>query len=195
MPFSSLPGAIRARGFPRQIVPLFTYLLCGWGLLLSAGCNSAESQDSAAGEVGSSSAAMAGGGSSASTQERLPPPGEAWVIFGTDTVHAEVARSPEERERGLMYRTELAKGRGMIFIFPDAQTRSFWMKDTLIPLDIAYMDATLRIIDIQGMEPQTLDLHPSAQPAAFALEVPLGWFAEVGIEVGGEARMVFGPGR
>ena len=93
-----------------------------------------------------------------------------------------------------MYRSQLLPGRGMIFIFPEAQTRSFWMKDTLIPLDIAYMDANLRIVDIQAMEPQTLDLHPSARPAAFALEVPMGWFAEVGIEVGAEARLVFGPG-
>ena len=129
-----------------------------------------------------------------STQERLPPPGQAWVVFGTDTVHAEVARTYEERERGLMYREELAKGHGMIFVFPDAQTRSFWMKNTFIPLDIAYLDAELRIIDIQAMEPENLDSHPSALPAMFALEVPLGWFEEVGIAVGDQARIVFGPG-
>jgi len=129
-----------------------------------------------------------------SGQERLPPPGQAWVIFGTDTVQAEVARSFEEREQGLMFRENLAKGRGMLFVFPDAQVRSFWMKNTFIPLDIAYLDAELRIVDIQAMEPESLDSHPSSLPAMLALEVPLGWFAEVGISVGGQAQVVFGPG-
>ena len=127
-------------------------------------------------------------------QERLPPPGQAWVIFGTDTIQAEVARSFEEREQGLMYRESLAKGRGMLFVFPDAQIRSFWMKNTFIPLDIAYLDAKLTIVDIQAMEPESLDSHPSASPAMLALEVPLGWFEEVGIAVGDQARIVFGPG-
>ncbi len=129
-----------------------------------------------------------------SDQERLPPPGQAWVIFGTDTIQAEVARSFEEREQGLMYRESLAKGRGMLFVFPDAQIRSFWMKNTFIPLDIAYLDAKLSIVDIQAMEPESLDSHPSASPAMLALEVPLGWFEEVGIAVGNQARIVFGPG-
>ncbi len=93
-----------------------------------------------------------------------------------------------------MYRESLAKGSGMLFVFPDAQTRSFWMKNTFIPLDIAYLDAELRIVDIQAMEAESLESHPSALPAMFALEVPLGWFAEVGIAVGDGARVVFGPG-
>ncbi len=131
---------------------------------------------------------------SLSGQERLPPPGHAWVIFGADTVQAEVARTPEEREQGLMYRESLMKGRGMLFVFPDSQIRSFWMKNTFIPLDIAYLDAELRIVDILAMEPQSLDPVPSGLPAMFALEVPLNWFAEMGIAVGTQARLVFGPG-
>jgi uncharacterized membrane protein (UPF0127 family) len=131
---------------------------------------------------------------SLSGQERLPPPGQAWVIFGADTVRAEVARTPEERERGLMYRESLAKGRGMLFVFPEAQLRSFWMKDTFIPLDIAYLDADLRIVDILPMEPQDTEPTASTRPAMFALEVPMGWFAEEGIAVGAQARLVFGPG-
>jgi len=129
-----------------------------------------------------------------SDQERLPPRGEAWVIFDSDTVRAEVARTPEEREQGLMFRESLEEGRGMLFIFPDAQTRSFWMRNTLIPLDIAYIDENLRIVDIQAMTPQTEDPHPSAEPAMFALEVPQGWFRERGIDVGSAARLVLGPG-
>ena len=129
-----------------------------------------------------------------STQERLPPPGQAWVILETDTVQAEVARTPEQREQGLMYREDLPGGKGMLFVFPDVQIRSFWMKNTFIPLDIAYLDADLRIVDIRAMEPESLDSHPSSSPAMFALEVPLGWFAEKGIAVGDQARVVFGPG-
>jgi len=127
-------------------------------------------------------------------QEQLPPPGHAWVIFGADTVLAEVARTPTERERGLMYRESLDKGKGMFFVFPDAQIRSFWMSNTFIPLDIAYLDPELRIVDIKAMEPETLESVPSVAPAQFALEVPQGWFAEMGIGVGAVAKVVFGPG-
>ena len=127
-------------------------------------------------------------------QERLPPPGEAWVIIGRDTVSVELARTPAEREQGLMNREDLPEGRGMLFVFPDAQHRSFWMRNTFIPLDIAYIDENLRIIDIQSMEPETEDGHPSTHPAMFALEVPGGWFARMGIEVGAQSQVIFGPG-
>jgi uncharacterized membrane protein (UPF0127 family) len=128
------------------------------------------------------------------SQERLPPPGHAWVIFQADTVEAEVARTEAERAQGLRYRESLAKGKGMLFVFADSQIRSFWMKNTFIPLDIAYLDAELRIVDIQAMEPESTTSLPSALPAMFALEVPLGWFEEMGISVGARARLVFGPG-
>lgn len=127
-------------------------------------------------------------------QERLPPPKQAWVIFGADTVQAEVARTADERAQGLMYRESLAMGMGMLFVFPDSQIRSFWMKNTFIPLDIAYLDAEFRIVDIKAMEPENTTSLPSTLPAMFALEVPLGWFEEMGISVGDQARLVFGPG-
>jgi uncharacterized membrane protein (UPF0127 family) len=109
-------------------------------------------------------------------------------------VGVELARTPDQREQGLMYRESLPPGRGMLFVFEDAQIRSFWMRNTFIALDIAYIDENLRIIDIQAMEPESDDPHPSARPAMFALEVPLGWFAQKGIGVGDEARLIFGPG-
>lgn len=142
------------------------------------------------------SASAQGGISAAAAnpQERFPPPGEAWVIFGSDTVQAELARTPDERQQGLMYRQTLDSGRGMLFVFSDSQTRGFWMANTFIPLDIAYLDENLRIVDIQAMEPETTDPYDSAKPAMFALEVPQGWFAEKGIGVGAEAKVVFGPG-
>jgi uncharacterized membrane protein (UPF0127 family) len=163
-------------------------------LLVLASCGSSEGQIQARETALAESSSAETAYRAEAGQERLPPPRQAWVIFGTDTVHAEVARTFEERERGLMYRETLEKGRGMFFVFPDAQIRSFWMKNTFIPLDIAYLDAELRIVDIQAMEAETLDPHPSAQPAMFALEVPLGWFQEVGILVGAQAQVVFGPG-
>ena len=116
----------------------------------------------------------------------------AWVIIGADTVLAEVARTPDQRSQGLSNRDFLAPGTGMIFVFGDEEVRSFWMQDTFIPLDIAYLDANARIIDIQQMEPETTRLHTSSGPAMFALEVPQGWFAEMEIPVGAQAEIVFG---
>ncbi|MBW3534396.1 MAG: DUF192 domain-containing protein [Gemmatimonadetes bacterium] len=124
-----------------------------------------------------------------------PPADRAWVIFGADTVTAEVARSAEERSQGLMYREDLPEGTGMLFVFPDEASRGFWMANTYIPLDIAYIDSTLRIVDIQQMEPEVTDTYDSAAPAMFALEVPQGWFEARGIGVGDVAEIVFGVQR
>ena len=177
-----VPTTGRSHVWPRVLLrPLALLLLLG-------SCGPSEGQIQTQGEATRPGSVSVG-------QERLPPTGEAWVIFGADTVWAEVARTPEERERGLMYREKLEDGRGMLFVFPDSQIRSFWMKNTFIPLDIAYMDESLRIVDIQAMQPEDEDTYPSAMPAMFALEVPRGWFQEVGVEVGAEATIVFGPGR
>jgi uncharacterized membrane protein (UPF0127 family) len=114
------------------------------------------------------------------------------VIFGTDTVVAEVARTPDQRAEGLMYRQELPDGTGMLFVFDRAEVQSFWMQNTYVALDIAYMDASFGVVDIQQMEPLSTDPHESAGPAMFALEVPKGWFAAHGIRVGDRAQVVFG---
>ncbi len=137
-----------------------------------------------------------GGGDARSGTEApeapLPDRDRAWVVIGADTVVAEVARTPEERSQGLKNRDVLVPGTGMIFVFDDEEIRSFWMQDTFIPLDIAYLDTDARIVDIQPMEPETTRLHTSSGPAMFALEVPQGWFARMGIEVGARAEIVFG---
>lgn len=125
--------------------------------------------------------------------EPRPPADMAWVIFEGDTVRAEVAATPQARERGLQFREHLPAGSGMLFVFENVEPRAFWMEDTFIPLDIAYMDQNLRIVDIQQMEPESDELYESAAPAMFALEVPQGWFQEHGIEVGDEPEVVFGP--
>lgn len=122
----------------------------------------------------------------------LPPAGYAWVIFGADTVVAEVAATADERAQGLMYREQVPDGTGMLFVFQDSQPRSFWMANTYVPLDIAYMDPSYRIVDIIAMEPLVTDSYPSDAPAMFALEVRQGWFGEQGIGVGARANIVFG---
>lgn len=126
-------------------------------------------------------------------QVKRPPPDRAWVVFGADTVVAEVARSPQERAEGLMYRDDVPDGTGMLFVFEDSQIRSFWMANTYVPLDIAYMDSSYRILDIVQMEPLVTDGYPSSGPAMFALEVPQGWFAAHGISEGVTAQVVLGP--
>ena len=83
-----------------------------------------------------------------------------------------------------MERTELAENAGMLFVFDREEPRSFWMRNTLVPLSIAYIASDGRIVDIQDMQPLDETSHPSAEPAQYALEVNQGFFAERGIEVG-----------
>ena len=125
----------------------------------------------------------------------MPPAGYAWVIFGADTVVAEVAATAEERAEGLMYRDEVPDGTGMLFVFSDTQIRSFWMANTYVALDIAYMDPSYRIVDIVAMEPLVTDSYPSKAAAMFGLEVRQGWFEEKEIRIGDQAEIVFGVQR
>lgn len=99
-------------------------------------------------------------------------------------VQVEIADTEAERQTGLSGRTTLAEDAGMLFIFDQEQPLSFWMKDTLIPLSIAYISADGRIVDIQDMQPLDETPHPSAEPALYALEVNQGFFAERGVAVG-----------
>lgn len=99
-------------------------------------------------------------------------------------VQVEIADTEAERQTGLSGRTTLAEDAGMLFIFDQEQPLSFWMKDTLIPLSIAYISAEGRIVDIQDMQPLDETPHPSAEPALYALEVNQGFFAERGVAVG-----------
>jgi len=96
----------------------------------------------------------------------------------------EVADTPETRSRGLMHRTELGEREGMLFVFPDSALRSFWMKDTLIALSIAYIDEQLVIREIHDMEPRSTAAVASSVPARYALEVNRGAFARSGVRVG-----------
>lgn len=103
---------------------------------------------------------------------------------GEHTFEVEIADTPELRERGLMFRNDLDVDAGMLFVFDDDRPRSFWMKNTSIPLSIAYISAGGRILEIHDMEPQSLAPVRSRYPARYALEVNQGRFSEVGVGVG-----------
>lgn len=128
--------------------------------------------------------------------EDVPSGASALAIETADgddvTVRVEIADDDEEMTRGLMGRTALAEDSGMLFVYPDERELSFWMKDTLIPLSIAFMDTEGRIVDIQDM--RALDDEPphyvSAEPARYALEVNRGFFSERGVEVGDRAQLI-----
>jgi uncharacterized protein len=106
-------------------------------------------------------------------------------------VEVEVADTDAERQTGLMGRTVLPEDAGMLFVFEGEQALSFWMKDTLIPLSIAYIDTEGRIVDIQEMQPldDVLPHYVSAEPAQYALEVNQGFFEERGVTVGDSVEL------
>lgn len=106
------------------------------------------------------------------------------VRAGSGTVRAELAVTPEQRSLGLMYRKELGEDDGMLFVFADDKERSFWMRNTLVPLSIAYLDADRKIVRIRDMMPLVENGYSSGRPARYALEVNKGWFSEHGVTEG-----------
>lgn len=104
---------------------------------------------------------------------------------GSVEIDVEIADTPEEEQRGLMFRTELPKNQGMLFVFSEPQPLYFWMKNTKIPLDILYFAADGSLVSTATMEPCLADpcpSYPSAAPARYALEVNKGYIAEHGID-------------
>lgn len=98
------------------------------------------------------------------------------IRIGDVTVTAEIADSDDLRARGLMNRDSLPENHGMLFVYGTAQVRSFWMRNTRIPLDIAFIDAGGVIINIERMEPQSDQNYYSQGPMMYALEMDQGWF-------------------
>jgi hypothetical protein len=103
-------------------------------------------------------------------------------------IWVEVAKTPEERNLGLMGRKHLGQDEGMLFIFEAEDYHSFWMKNTLIPLSIAFIDRDDRIVWVTDMKPLTLDSHVPPKPVLYALEMNQGWFSKNGIKVGDVVR-------
>lgn len=103
---------------------------------------------------------------------------------GMHNIRAELARTPQQTQTGMMFRKEMAAHEGMLFVFDAPARRCFWMKNTLLPLSIAYIADDGRIVDVIDMQPLSEASHCSSQPVRFALEMNQGWFDKRGIKPG-----------
>ena len=107
------------------------------------------------------------------------------LLIGDARLSVEVVDTPEERSRGLMYRNHLDWDSGMLFVYPGPRQMRFWMKNTYIPLSVAFIDEDKKIIAIYDMEPLRYDIvYSPPSPAKYAIEVNQGWFEENGVVVG-----------
>jgi len=112
------------------------------------------------------------------------------VIIHNKLILVELAQTQAERIKGLQGRTSLGRNRGMLFIFDQEDYLRFWMKDTLIPLSIAFIDKHKKIVDIQRMEPRRSDIiYISSKKSKYALEMNAGWFEKNGIKP--RQRLIF----
>ncbi len=110
------------------------------------------------------------------------------LTAGVHIVQAELAADQPSRMEGLMHRTALGQNNGMLFVFDEAQIYCMWMKNTLIPLSVAFLDDKGAILNIAQMEPQSERTHCAARPASYALEMNRGWFESRGIRAGALIR-------
>ena len=117
----------------------------------------------------------------AAAQQSLPV---VQLSAGMHLIRAEVAADFGSRAQGLMNRKSLAQNAGMLFVFDAAAEHCMWMKNTYIPLSVAFLDAGGTIINIAEMQPHSEQTHCAARPALYALEMTKGWFAERGIKPG-----------
>ena len=110
------------------------------------------------------------------------------LTVGMHLVRAELADSMGTRMEGLMHRKSMAQGSGMVFVFDETATHCMWMKNTLIPLSVAFIDEAGAIINIADMQPHSEQSHCATRPARYALEMNQGWFAQRGIKPGVKLR-------
>ncbi|MBK7415852.1 MAG: DUF192 domain-containing protein [Dechloromonas sp.] len=106
------------------------------------------------------------------------------LTAGFHRIEAEVAADAQNRQVGLMNRKAMPPQRGMLFVFTEKNTHCMWMRNTFIPLSVAFIDEEGVIINIEDMQPQTEDNHCAKVPARYALEMNLGWFAQRGLKPG-----------
>lgn len=159
MPLESLPDALRRR--------CLATMLCAVAVL-SLGLHSAPGQADGAGG-----------------QPTLPT---VQLQVGEHVLRAELAVSAQQRYLGLGNRRTLPEDAAMLFVYPDTRMLTFTMRDTLLPLSIAFLDADLTILEILDMDVGPGQLFPASQPARYALEVNQGWFERHGITVGTQLR-------
>jgi uncharacterized protein len=107
---------------------------------------------------------------------------------GMYLIRAEVANTYDTRATGLMFRRSMAANEGMLFVFPDAELHCMWMKNTLVPLSVAFIDKDGTVVSISDMQPQTETTHCASAPAKYALEMSRGWFSSKGLKAGTRIR-------
>ena len=103
---------------------------------------------------------------------------------GMHNIRAALALTDEQWQTGLMFRREMAQHEGMLFVADQPGPRCFWMKNTLLPLSIAFIADDGTVVNVADMQPQSLDSHCSTKPVRFVLEMNQGWFAKRGIKAG-----------
>jgi len=108
----------------------------------------------------------------------------ALLKAGGASILAELALTADEREKGLMFRKDLPEGKGMLFVFESDQRLAFWMKNTTIPLSLAYLSSDGTIREIRDLEPLSLAPVQAERSVRYALEAPRGWFERAGLKVG-----------
>jgi len=155
-----------------------------WALASAAGLVGGDADDPAMADAPATTApaTTAPAGRSATVAYRLEPAGGRPA-----TVRLEVAADPAARARGLMDRTEVPEGTGMVFLYPRDVAEAYWMKDTLVPLSIAFVAADGRVVSVAEMAPCTADPCPSYPPAGryrYAVELPAGAFEAAGVGEG-----------
>jgi uncharacterized membrane protein (UPF0127 family) len=106
------------------------------------------------------------------------------LTAGMHVIDAQVATTPDERMTGLMFRQEMPQQEGMLFVFEYPSQQCFWMKNTLLPLSVAFVADDGTIVNTEEMQPQTLDAHCSTRPVRYVLEMNKGWFSKKGIKAG-----------
>ncbi|MBK6637636.1 MAG: DUF192 domain-containing protein [Rhodocyclaceae bacterium] len=118
-------------------------------------------------------------------------PAQAQLVFprveltiGMYRISAQVAATPQTRERGLMLRETMPINEGMVFVFPRMERHCMWMRNTLLPLAVAFVDERGVIINIEEMQPKTDTTHCARRPAKYALEMNSGWFRKHGFKAG-----------
>lgn len=125
-----------------------------------------------------------------SAQLQTPQPKLPTVALsaGMHNIVAEVAATPQQRQIGMMMRTQMAQHEGMLFVFEQPTRQCFWMRNTLLPLAIAFIADDGRVVNVAEMQPQTDDSHCSTEPVRYVLEMNKGWFDKRGIKAGARLR-------
>jgi uncharacterized protein len=110
------------------------------------------------------------------------------LTAGMYVIQAEVAARDAERQQGLMFRDRMGPNEGMVFLFEQPAGVCMWMKNTLLPLSVAFIDETGKIVNIEDMKPRSLDSHCALKPVRYALEMNQGWFKQKNIKPGSKIK-------